>query len=232
MDMGRWHRRRSIFAELLQFLVLRGGRPVVAFAGVCLGLADPAAQGLLVDAQVLGDVRGRRRTRPEVLANLARGAMRRKHTDLVEALTGNFTDHHGFMVRVLIHAIRDASARIATLEEEIKRQITPFHRQVELLITSPGISTTVAHVMIAEMGADMSRFPTAVHLTAWAAWAGLAPPYGAMITRAKAAPGQSRYVDRSVPCTARDGGSVVTPAAETRPDQARSASATLVTCHT
>ncbi|WP_153547246.1 transposase [Streptomyces sp. RB17] len=107
-----------------------------------------------------------------MLANLARGAMRRKHADLVEALTGNFTDHHGFMVRVLIRAIRDASARIATLEEEIKQQITPFHRQVELLITIPGISTTVAHVMIAEMGADMSRFPIAVHL---AAWAGLAP---------------------------------------------------------
>ncbi|MEV4452308.1 IS110 family transposase [Streptomyces mirabilis] len=108
---------------------------------------------------------------PEVLADMARGAMRRKHDALVEALQGNFTDHHGFMVTVLLRAIHDADARVALLEEEIERQIAPFRRQVQLLITIPGISTMVAHVMIAETGVDMSRFPTAGHL---AAWAGLA----------------------------------------------------------
>ncbi|MGW0828743.1 transposase [Streptomyces sp. NPDC002845] len=92
--------------------------------------------------------------------------MRRKHGELAEALTGNFTDHYGFMVRVLIRAIRDASARIALLEEEIKRQIAPFRRQVEQLITIPGISTTVAHVVIAEMGVASPPL---------AAWSGLAP---------------------------------------------------------
>ncbi|MEU3373521.1 IS110 family transposase [Streptomyces sp. NPDC006660] len=109
---------------------------------------------------------------PEVLAGMARGAMRRKHDALVEALQGNFTDHHGFMVTVLLRAIHDADARVALLEQEIERQVAPFRRQVQLLATIPGISTTVAHVMIAEIGVDMSRFPTAGHL---AAWAGLAP---------------------------------------------------------
>lgn len=139
-------------------------------AGIKLSLvvSDIAGVSALEMLEAMAD--GERDT--EVLAAMARGTMRRKHGELVEALTGNFTDHHGFMVRVLIRAIRDASTRIALLEEEIKRQIAPFRRQVELLITIPGISTTVAHVMVAEMGVDMNRFPTAGHL---AAWSGLAP---------------------------------------------------------
>lgn len=73
---------------------------------------------------------------------------------------------------MLLRAIHDADARVALLEAEIERQVAQFRRQVQLLATIPGISTTVASVMIAEIGVDMSRFPTAGHL---AAWAGLAP---------------------------------------------------------
>ncbi|MGI5515081.1 IS110 family transposase [Streptomyces sp. CA-106131] len=109
---------------------------------------------------------------PEALADLAVGQLRKKHSELVQVLTGNFNEHHGFMVQILIRAIRDASARIALLEEEIARQIAPFRRQVELLITIPGISTLAAYSIIAEIGVDMSRFPGAEHL---AAWSGLAP---------------------------------------------------------
>jgi transposase len=108
----------------------------------------------------------------KVLAALAHGVLRRKRAELLEALEGNFTDHHGFGVQMMVQAIRDANARIAALEAEITRQIEPFVHQVELLVTIPGISTTVAHVMIAEVGVDLSRFPTAGHL---AAWSGLAP---------------------------------------------------------
>lgn len=69
----------------------------------------------------------------------------------------------------MIATLRDT---IATLEEEIGAALAPFRRAVAHLVTIPGISTTAAEIIVAEIGADMTRFPTAGHLVSWA---GLCP---------------------------------------------------------
>jgi transposase len=109
---------------------------------------------------------------PEVLAELAKAKMRNKRELLSRALAGNFTDHHAFMVASMLRAIDETDARITALSAETDRQMRPFRRQLEVLITIPGVSTMVAQVVIAEVGVDMSRFPSAAHL---ASWAGMCP---------------------------------------------------------
>ncbi|MFD7447027.1 IS110 family transposase [Streptomyces sp. NPDC059909] len=109
---------------------------------------------------------------PQVLADLALGSLQGKVPLLTRALTGSFSEHHAFMVASMLRAIDEADARIARLSEEINRQLQPLRQQVELLITIPGISLTLAQVLIAEIGVDMARFRTAGHL---ASWAGVCP---------------------------------------------------------
>lgn len=109
---------------------------------------------------------------PEVLAEMARASMRAKRQILAQALTGQFTDHHAFLARAMLDRIDAVSATEARLSEEITRQLAPFRRQIELLITIPGVRTRSAEMILAEIGADMGRFPSAAHL---ASWAGMCP---------------------------------------------------------
>jgi len=109
---------------------------------------------------------------PAKLADLARKRLRNKLPELNLALEGRMTPHHRFMLRLLLDQLRQTEALIARLEEEIDRQIAPFSAAVELLMEMPGIDETAAHALIAEIGADMSRFPSAHHL---ASWAGMCP---------------------------------------------------------
>jgi transposase len=109
---------------------------------------------------------------PQVLADLGDFRLRASRQDLIDALTGRFTDHHAFLVREHLEAIDAAAARIARLEERIEAEIEPFRQAVDHLITIPGIKQATAQVIIAETGADMSRFSDPAHLCSWA---GLAP---------------------------------------------------------
>jgi transposase len=109
---------------------------------------------------------------PDVLAGLARGRLRAKLPQLREALEGRFTDHHALIVGEMLGQIDHLDETIARLSERIEEQIAPFSSEVELLRTIPGVDSRSAEVLIAEIGADMSRFPTAGHL---ASWAGLCP---------------------------------------------------------
>ena len=108
---------------------------------------------------------------PKVLAQFARGRMRGKITDLEEAFTGRFSDHHAFLLAKMLTRIDAASADIADLDERIDAEITPFATAVARLDEIPGIGHTAACVIIAEIGIDMSRFPTAAHLCSWARFA-------------------------------------------------------------
>jgi transposase len=101
---------------------------------------------------------------PAVLADLARRRLRNKIPELTEALTG----HHGFLARVHLDLIDQRTQAIQDITTRIEVVIEPFRRHRELLSTIPGISTLLAEVIIAETGADMSRFPTAAHLASWA----------------------------------------------------------------
>jgi transposase len=138
----------------------------------------------MLDALVVGE------RDPRVLADLALGSLQGKVPLLTRALTNAFTGHHAFMVASMLRAIDEADARIARLSQEIDRQLAPLRVQVQLLMTIPGISLTLAQILIAEVGVDMSRFATAGHL---ASWAGMCP--GNNESAGKRMSGRTRHGD-------------------------------------
>lgn len=121
---------------------------------------------------------------PQVLASLARGRLRAKIPELVEALNGRFKDHHVFMTRLHLDQIDARTRIIDALTSRIEELMEPFHTAREFLVTIPGVSTTIAEVIIAETGADMSRFPTPSRL---ASWAGVCPGSNESAGRVKSA---------------------------------------------
>lgn len=108
---------------------------------------------------------------PQTLAQLARTRMRAKIPMLEEAFVGHFTDHHAFLLATMLARIDETSADIVAVEAKIEELITPFAHAVERLDEIPGVGVTAAHVMIAEIGVDMTRFATAAHLCSWARFA-------------------------------------------------------------
>jgi transposase len=108
---------------------------------------------------------------PAVLAGLARGTLRSKTGRLTEALTGRFTDHHAFLLDRMLHRIDAITADVATVQDRIDAQIAPFARAVARLDAIPGVGVTAAQAILAEVGLDMSRFPTSAHLASWARFA-------------------------------------------------------------
>ena len=109
---------------------------------------------------------------PHVLAEMARTRLRAKIPRLVEALTGRFTDHHGMLCQMMLRRIDALDADIAALDAAVDAMIQPFRPAQQHLVTIPGVGPRAAEVIIAETGADMSRFPTAADL---ASWAGMCP---------------------------------------------------------
>ena len=109
-------------------------------------------------------------TDPAVLANLAKGVMRKKIPQLQEALAGRFElSHHGVLIAGLLAHIDALDQAIANLEARIDIHTHPYADLIELLSTIPGVKRRAAQVLIAECGIDMTIFPTAQHLASWAA---------------------------------------------------------------
>jgi transposase len=109
---------------------------------------------------------------PEALADLARGKLRAKIPQLRDALTGRFSDHHALVVGELLAHLDYLEEAVGRLSEAIEELVAPFADQVALLRTIPGVDRRTAEVLLAEIGPDMGRFPTAGHL---ASWAGMCP---------------------------------------------------------
>lgn len=111
---------------------------------------------------------------PAALAQLAKGRMRPKIAELERALVGNVQDHHRLMLSLHLEHIDDLNAKIERLNLEVERCCMPFDQadEIERLDTIPGVGLQVAQGILAELGIDMSRFPTAAHAVSWA---GLAP---------------------------------------------------------
>jgi transposase len=128
---------------------------------------------------------------PRVLAQSARGSMRGKIAHLEQAFVGSFGDHHAFLLRQMPCRIDALSADVASLDARIEEQIAPFAHAVAQLDEIPGVGVTAAQTIIAEIGLDMSRFPTLAHLASWARFAPASrnPPAA---TRATATPGNPR----------------------------------------
>ena len=112
---------------------------------------------------------------PKALAEMARSRMRPKITLLEEAFaglpTGTFDDHHRFLLTRMLSRVDQADADIAALDVEIEAHLAPFDDAVARLDEIPGIGPTAAAVIIAEIGTDMTRFPTPGHLASWAKFA-------------------------------------------------------------
>jgi transposase len=108
---------------------------------------------------------------PKVLARMARRSMRKKIAVLEEAFTGFFTDHHAFLLARMLARVDAVDADISALDAKIEAEMAPFAPVVERLVEIPGISPVAARVIVAELGLDMTRFPTAGHLVSWAKFA-------------------------------------------------------------
>src|SRR5205823_3421436 len=108
---------------------------------------------------------------PKVLAQLARRRLRAKLSQLEEAFHGRFSDHHAFLLDTMLGRIDQASADIAVLEAHIEAEIAPFQAAADRLDEITGVGRAAAQVLIAELGTDMGRFPTAGHLVSWARFA-------------------------------------------------------------
>jgi transposase len=105
---------------------------------------------------------------PEVLADLAKRRLRSKIPELREALRGRFRDHHAVLIRLSFDHIEQLEASIAELDGRVDEVMAPFERARDHLDTITGVGKRAAECIIAEIGVDMSVFPTAGHLASWA----------------------------------------------------------------
>jgi len=109
---------------------------------------------------------------PERLAALAQGSARRKTSELREALHGRITAHHRTLLKLHLDIVLALEHTVAELDAALGKALAPIRQCVRLLTTMPGVSDVTAQVILAEVGADMTRFPDAGHLISWA---GLCP---------------------------------------------------------
>jgi transposase len=127
-----------------------------------LGLTGRRIIQALIDGQ----------TAPQALASLAHRRIQATPAALEASLRGRVTAHHRFMLKLHLDQIDSFDAAIASIDKQVDANVAPFRAAIEILSTIPGISSLSAETIVAEIGIDMSRFPTAGHLVSWA---GLCP---------------------------------------------------------
>jgi transposase len=151
-------RERTREFQRLEKLLEDSGIKLSSVASTLTGVSGRS----MLDALVAGE------RDPAVLADMAQRRLRNKIPELTEALSGRFNDHHAFLVKLHLGLIDEHTRAIDEITERIEVLMEPFRAARDLMVTIPGISTRVADVIIAEIGVDMSQFPTAGHLASWA----------------------------------------------------------------
>ena len=116
----------------------------------------------MIEAIIAGE------TNPVTLAALADRRIKAAPDQLREALRGRVMPHHRFLLRQHLQQIDALDTAVGEIDGAVNERIAPFRTGVELLITSPGVSELNAQMILAEIGTDMSRFPTAAHFISWA----------------------------------------------------------------
>jgi transposase len=106
-------------------------------------------------------------TDPEKLADLAQGTARKKRSELVEALHGRIRDHHRRLLKVHLELVAALEQALLDIDAAVGKTLAPIRNSARLLTSLPGVSDVTAQVMVAEIGVDMTRFPTAAHLISW-----------------------------------------------------------------
>jgi transposase len=171
---------RSRTANRLQKVLEGANIKLASVASDVLGVSARAMlQGLLEGAE------------PEALAQLARGRLREKRSQLEQALTGRVRKHQLFLVAEHLGHIDYLDEAIARVSAEIEERVRPFEEDIARLDTIPGVNRRTAEVLLAEIGHDMSRFPDAHNL---ASWAGMCP--GQHETGGKRGSGKTRPGNR------------------------------------
>ncbi len=153
---------RAAAANRIQKVLEDANRKLASVATDVLGVSGRA----MLEALVAGV------TDPEQLADLARARLREKIPTLQVALHGRVTDHHRFLLQGHLEHVTHLDALIGRLGERSEEVLAPVAEAVAQLTTIPGVGQRVAETVVAEIGADMERFPTADHL---ASWAGMCP---------------------------------------------------------
>ena len=134
----------------------------IKLSGVATDILGKSGRAM-IEALIAGD-----NTQPAVLAELAQGVLKKKHDALVPALTGRVREHHKFMLRQQLRVIDDLAKTIEDFDRRIEECLRPFADAAARLQTMKGVGQRTAQALLAEVGADMSRFPSAQHLTSWA----------------------------------------------------------------
>ena len=151
-------RERSREVNRLQKVLEDAGVKVTSVLTDVMGVSGRA----MVEALVAGT------TDPQVLADLARGQLRKKLPALQRALVGRFRPVHGFLLEQILAKIDYLDEALERLTAEIDRRIAPFAPMLTALDTIPGIDRISAISIVVETGGDMTRFPSAAHLCSWA----------------------------------------------------------------
>lgn len=139
-------------------------------AGIKLDSVATDIQGKSARAMIDALIAGERD--PVVLAEMAKTRMRPKIPELREALVGRFDEHHAMLARTHLDHIDHLRSIEDRLDGEVDALMAPFDEAATRLLSIPGVGKRVAEIIVAEIGVDMTRFPTAGHL---ASWAGLCP---------------------------------------------------------
>ena len=178
-------RERGREVQRLEKLLEDAGITLSAVASDIMGVSGRLMLELLIGGQ----------HDAEVLADLAKRRLRSKIPALTEALTGRFTDHHGFLARVHLDLVDRHTEAIEEITARIEVVIEPFQGFRDLICTIPGIGPLTADVVVAETGADMTRFPTAGHLASWAGTTAGSNESAGRVTSTRTRPGNP-YLQR------------------------------------
>jgi transposase len=155
-------RERATLANRVQKALESANIKLASVASDVLGVSGRAMLNALIEGKAT----------PSEMADLAKGRMREKREELNKALEGRIKPHHRFVLTELLCQIDNLDEALARFDEQIKDYCRPFEEAVTQLDTIPGVARHTAEIIVSEIGVDMSRFPTADHL---AAWAGVAP---------------------------------------------------------
>jgi len=139
---------------------------VLEDANIKLGSVASEGMGVSGRAMIQALLEGEKD--PAQMADLARRSLRGKIPELQKALEGHLTEHHRFLLRLLWKELTQQEALIAELEAKIEELTRCFAPEIERLDAVPGVDRRVAEAVLAELGGDMSPFPTHRHLSAWA----------------------------------------------------------------
>jgi transposase len=176
-------RERVNLANRVQKVLESANIKLASVATDVLGVSGRA----MLEALIVGQAS------PTEMAELAKGRLREKREPLAKALEGRVQAHHRFVLTELLCQIDSLEETIARFDAQVEAYCAPFEEAVVLLDTIPGVARQTAEIIVSEIGTDMSRFPTADHL---AAWAGVAP--GNYESAGKRASGKTRQGNKAL----------------------------------